>query len=53
MCGRGALWEPIYQDVPGEDPGFEKNRDFPRDMFNIAVGLVWQTSLVTCDRSTW
>ncbi len=42
-----GFWAPIYQKCRADDPSFEKNRDFGRDMFNIAVGLVWQTSLVT------
>jgi Na+/proline symporter len=42
-----GFWGPIYEKCRAENPGFQKNRDFPRDMFNIAVGLVWQTSLVT------
>jgi len=40
-------WEPVYQKCRAEDPDFQRNQDFSRDMFNIAVGLVWQTSLVT------
>jgi Na+/proline symporter len=42
-----GLWEPIYQKCLAEDPSFQRNREFRRDTFNIAVGLVWQTSLVT------
>jgi Na+/proline symporter len=42
-----GFWEPIYQKCRAEDPTFERNHDFRRDTFNIAVGLVWQTSLVT------
>lgn len=42
-----GFWEPIYEKCRLEDPKFERNHDFGRDMFNIAVGLVWQTSLVT------
>jgi hypothetical protein len=42
-----GAWGPVFQKCLAEDPGFQRNRDFPRDMFNIAVGLVWQTSLVT------
>jgi hypothetical protein len=42
-----GFWGPIYEKCRAEIPGFEKNRDFRRDMFNIAVGMVWQTSLVT------
>jgi putative copper export protein len=33
--------------VLAEDPSFKRNRDFPRDMFNIAIGIIWQVSLVT------
>jgi len=41
-----GFWNPIYEKCRAEDPGFEKNRDFSRDMFNLCIGLVWQTSLV-------
>ena len=40
-------WGPVYRKCLAEDPEFQPNRDFQRDMLNIAVGLVWQTSLVT------
>jgi len=40
-------WDPVYRKCLAEDPAFQPNRDFQRDLFNIAVGLVWQTSLVT------
>jgi Na+/proline symporter len=40
-------WRPILEKCQAEHPGFQPNRDFARDMLNIAVGLVWQTSLVT------
>ena len=42
-----GFWEPIYRRCRAEDPEFRKNEDFYRDVFNLAVGLVWQTSLVT------
>ncbi len=42
-----GFWGPVYDQCRAENPRFEKNRDFKRDMFNLAVGLVWQTSLVT------
>jgi Na+/proline symporter len=41
-----GLWGPIYRKVVAEDPGFQRNRDFARDMFNVAVGIVWQIALV-------
>jgi solute:Na+ symporter, SSS family len=42
-----GFWGPILKKVLAEDPSFKRNRDFPRDMFNIAVGILWQVSLVT------
>jgi Na+/proline symporter len=41
-----GLWGPIYRKVLAEDPGFKRNTDFVRDMFNVAVGIVWQIALV-------
>jgi hypothetical protein len=42
-----GFWEPICRLCQAADPNFQKNQDFSRDLFNIIVGLVWQTSLVT------
>jgi Na+/proline symporter len=42
-----GFWRPIYEKCRRLDPTLQKNKDFPRDVFNLAVGLVWQTSLVT------
>jgi len=41
-----GFWGPIYRKVLSEDPGFKRNTDFMRDMFNVAVGIVWQVALV-------
>ena len=41
-----GFWGPILKKVLAEDPGFQRNTDFFRDIFNIAVGIVWQISLV-------
>jgi Na+/proline symporter len=41
-----GFWSPVLRKVLAEDPGFKRNRDFFRDMFNIAIGIVWQVSLV-------
>jgi Na+/proline symporter len=41
-----GFWGPILKKVLAEDPSFKRNKDFLRDMFNIAVGIVWQISLV-------
>ncbi len=29
-----------------DDPSFEANKDFPRDMFNVVIGICWQSALV-------
>src|ERR1017187_1404374 len=41
-----GFWGPVLKKVQAEDPGFKRNKDFFRDMFNIAVGIVWQIALV-------
>lgn len=41
-----GFWGPILAKVQQDDPTFEPNPDFWRDMFNVVVGIVWQTSLV-------
>ena len=42
-----GFWGPILAKVRAEDPTFERNEDFPRDMFNVVVGTIWQVALVT------
>ena len=41
-----GFWGPVLRKVQQEDPSFQRNKDFFRDMFNIAVGMVWQVALV-------
>ena len=41
-----GFWKPIHEKVVAEDPSFEGNRDFWRDMFNVLVGTIAQTALV-------
>jgi hypothetical protein len=41
-----GFWKPIHDKVVAEDPLFEKNKNFRRDMFNVVVGIIWQTALV-------
>jgi len=41
-----GFWKPVLLKVQKRYPGFQPNRNFPRDMLNVAVGIVWQTSLV-------
>jgi hypothetical protein len=41
-----GFWGPVLKKVLAEDPGFKRNKDFFRDMFNIGVGIAWQIALV-------
>jgi SSS family solute:Na+ symporter len=41
-----GFWRPIRDKVMQEDPSFRPNKNFSRDMINIAVGIVWQLTLV-------
>jgi Na+/proline symporter len=41
-----GFWGPILRKVQQEDPSFQPNKDFFRDMFNVVVGIVWQICLV-------
>ncbi len=41
-----GFWGPVLQKVLQEDTSFQPNKDFRRDMFNVLVGICWQTSLV-------
>jgi hypothetical protein len=42
-----GFWGPIRAKVVAEDPSFVPNHNFKRDMFNVAVGIVWQLCLMT------
>src|SRR5690606_597922 len=41
-----GFWKPVLKQVQRETPGFKRNTAFKRDMFNIVVGIIWQTALV-------
>ena len=41
-----GFWNPVKERVMAADPGFEENRNFKNDMMNVAIGIVWQSSLV-------
>jgi solute:Na+ symporter, SSS family len=41
-----GFWDPIYEKVKASDPDFVKNTHFKRDMFNVAIGIIWQLSLI-------
>lgn len=41
-----GFWKPIHEKFALENPGFKKNTDFKRDMFNVTIGIIAQTALV-------
>ncbi len=41
-----GFWKPIHDKVVAEYPDFRPNTNFRRDMFNVAIGTIWQTALV-------
>ncbi|MBN2091513.1 Na+:solute symporter [candidate division KSB1 bacterium] len=41
-----GFWKPIYELVIKENPSFNRNKSFKRDMFNVLTGIVWQLTLV-------
>jgi Na+/proline symporter len=40
-----GFWGPIRDKAVATIAGFEPNRSFPRDAFNVAIGIVWQLCL--------
>jgi len=41
-----GFWKPVITKVHHYYPDFAPNKNFKLDMFNVLVGVVWQTSLV-------
>jgi Na+/proline symporter len=40
-----GFWHPIYVKAIIDDPQLKKNTQAARDLSNVAIGVVWQTSL--------
>ncbi|MEG1615529.1 MAG: sodium:solute symporter family protein [Bacteroidales bacterium] len=40
-----GFWGPVYKKAVARYPQVKKNTNFGRDMFNVAIGIVWQLSL--------
>lgn len=40
-----GFWKPIHEKVLQENTRLTPNGDFKRDMFNVVVGIIWQTAL--------
>jgi SSS family solute:Na+ symporter len=40
-----GFWRPIHDVLASEYPGLAANGHCKRDLFNVAIGIVWQTAL--------
>lgn len=40
-----GFWGPIAEKAEARYPQLTRNRNFKRDMFNVAIGIVWQCTL--------
>ncbi|OPZ63631.1 MAG: sodium/panthothenate symporter [bacterium ADurb.Bin478] len=40
-----GAWKPIYEKCVAANPNFKRNTGFRRDMFNIFIGVTWQTAI--------
>ncbi len=40
-----GFWKPVHDACAAETPDIRQNKAFGRDMFNVAVGIAWQTGL--------
>jgi Na+/proline symporter len=41
-----GFWKPVHEAVLAENPAFVTQANFPRDMFNVVIGIIWQTSFI-------
>ncbi|MEL6867732.1 MAG: sodium:solute symporter family protein [Bacteroidota bacterium] len=40
-----GFWGPIHEKLKAEHPQLERNNDFQRDLMNVIIGIIWQSSL--------
>lgn len=40
-----GFWQPVLDELRKEDPSFEPNKDFGKDMFNVVIGTIAQTAI--------
>ncbi|HEY1056993.1 MAG TPA: sodium:solute symporter, partial [Emticicia sp.] len=40
-----GFWGPVLNEVLKDDPSFEHNKDFGRDMLNVVIGTIAQTAV--------
>jgi Na+/proline symporter len=41
-----GFWKPVRERVLAADPHFKANKSFKADLFNILIGIIWQTAIV-------
>jgi len=41
-----GFWKPVRERVMQNQLDFEPNKNFKSDLFNILIGIVWQTSII-------
>jgi Na+/proline symporter len=41
-----GFWKPVYEKMTAQNPAFKRNTNFSRDMINVVIGTIAQTSLV-------
>ncbi|MBN1127218.1 MAG: Na+:solute symporter [Sedimentisphaerales bacterium] len=41
-----GVWTPVLEQLRQIAPGIEKNKNLPWDAFNVAVGIIWQITLM-------
>ncbi|MEE9432252.1 MAG: sodium:solute symporter family protein [Melioribacteraceae bacterium] len=41
-----GFWKPVLNEVLKDNPNFNENKNFKRDLVNVIVGIIWQTTLV-------
>jgi Na+/proline symporter len=40
-----GFWQPVLEEVRKDEPLFEPNKDFRKDMFNVLIGTIAQTAI--------
>lgn len=40
-----GFWKPVHESVVADDPGFQPNKRFKLDMFNVVLGIIAQCCL--------
>ncbi len=41
-----GFWKPIHEMVSEENPNFVNDSNFIKDMLNVFIGIIWQTSMI-------